>query len=185
MKKTIKIPIKINLLLFAIIFLFSACSNNNIKWKKIGDELVTLNLQSGDIIIKEKELTPLGLFGHSAIMKTANIVLDYPKLGEKSYEIDIRHWLEKNRDILVLRYKNFNPFFKEKLLENMDKYSSKNYKIIFDKTNNENFYCSQFIWYIYYKTAQEFGFELDLDSDSGFFVFPYDFINSKELFIVD
>ena len=51
--------------------------------------------------------------------------------------------------------------------------------------NTDGFYCSQYVWYIYYITAQEMGFELDLDSDGGSFVLPYDFINSPYLEIVN
>ena len=67
----------------------------------------------------------------------------------------------------------------------MDKYFGKNYKISSNKMNTDGFYCSQYIWYIYYITAQEMGFELDLDSDGGNFVLPYDFINSPYLEIVN
>lgn len=78
-----------------------------------------------------------------------------------------------------------NDFFRKKLIENIDKYSNKKYKIVFNKKNNDNFYCSQFIWYVYYKTAAELGFYLDLDSNKGLFIFPYDFINSQYLKIIN
>ena len=67
----------------------------------------------------------------------------------------------------------------------MEKYFGKYYKISSDKMNTDGFYCSQYIWYIYYITAQEMGFELDLDSDGGSFILPYDFINSPYLEIVN
>lgn len=173
--------------LISIISFLVSCSNNVQKsnWKKINENTIFLNLEPGDIIIKEKKATILELFGHSAIMKDERTVLDYPKIGKTSYEIDISYWLEKNRDILILRYKNMNDVFRKKLLENMKKYSDKSYKINFSKHNKNSFYCSQFIWYVYYKTAEELGFILDLDSDQGIFVFPYDFIKSENLYITN
>ena len=118
-------------------------------------------------------------------MKNDRIIVDYPKFGNKSYTTDIEYWLEEGRDILVLRYKDMNDEFKKRLVKNMEKYFGKYYKIHFNKLNTDGFYCSQYIWYIYYITAQEMGFELDLDSDGGSFVLPYDFINSPYLEIVN
>ena len=112
------------------------------------------------------------------------IVYDYPKLGEKSYAVDIDYWLEKDRKILILRYKNMTDEFRTKLLENMKKYFGKKYEISSNKNNTDGFYCSQYIWYVYYITAKELGYELDLDSDGGKYIFPYDFINSSFLNII-
>ena len=67
----------------------------------------------------------------------------------------------------------------------MKKYFGKSYRISSNRENTGAFYCSQYIWYVYYITAKEMGFELDLDSNGGNFVFPYDFINSPYLEIVN
>lgn len=168
--------------------LFIGCSNINSKqeyWKKIEKEKIELNLQAGDILIKEKEKNFLGMFGHSAIMKSDIEVLDYPKLGKKSYEVNINYWLQKDRKFLIMRYKNMDKRFKEQLLKNIEIYSKKPYRLSVKKTNDNGFYCSQFIWFVYFKTAQELGISLNLDANGGFVVFPYDFISSKELYIVN
>ena len=157
---------------------------DNFTWKKVEGSVIVLPLEAGDIIIKEKTVNPIGMFGHVAIMKDDRTVVDYPKFGNKSYTIDINYWLEKGRDILVLRYKDMNEEFKKRLIKNMDKYFGKNYKISSDRLNTDGFYCSQYIWYIYYVTAKEMGLELDLDSDGGNYVLPYDFINSPYLEII-
>ena len=78
-----------------------------------------------------------------------------------------------------------NDEFKKRLIKNMDKYFGKNYKISSDRENTDGFYCSQYIWYVYHITAKEMGFELDLDSDGGSYVLPYDFINSPYFEIVN
>ena len=186
---------KIKIIALISLLFLTACSSvqtttkyekkDNITWKEVKPPVIVLNLEPGDIIVKEKTLNPIGMFGHAAIMKNDRIIVDYPKLGNKSYTIDIDYWLEKGRDILVLRYKDMNDEFKKRLVKNMEKYFGKNYKISSDKMNTDGFYCSQYIWYIYYITAQEMGFELDLDSDGGNFVLPYDFINSPYLEIVN
>lgn len=170
-----------------LLFLFCSCSNlrKELNWKEIKENEVFLNLEAGDIIVKEKQFSLLGMFGHSAIMKDKRTVVDYPKLGEKAYEIDINYWLEKDRDILILRYKDMNELFKKKLLENIEKYKNKDYGINLNKKNSTSFYCSQFIWYVYYKTAQELGYYLDIDSNGGIFIYPYDFLESKNLEIID
>ena len=186
--------LKTILILISLIFL-TACSGvqtipkyekkDNVTWKKVEGSVIVLPLEAGDIIIKEKTVNPIGMFGHVAIMKDDRTVVDYPKFGNKSYTIDVSYWLEKGRDILVLRYKDMNDEFKKRLIKNMDKYFGKNYKISSDRENTDGFYCSQYIWYVYHITAKEMGFELDLDSDGGSYVLPYDFINSPYFEIVN
>ena len=186
---------KIKIIILISLLFLTACSSvktvpkyekkDNVTWKKVEGSVIVLPLEAGDIIIKEKTVNPIGMFGHAAIMKNDRIIVDYPKLGNKSYTIDIDYWLEEGRDILVLRYKDMTDEFKKRLVKNMEKYFGKDYKIHFNKLNTDGFYCSQYIWYIYYITAQEMGFELDLDSDGGNFVLPYDFINSPYLEIVN
>lgn len=185
--------LKIILVLINLIFL-TACSTvqtvpkyekkDNVTWREVEPPVIVLPLEAGDIIIKEKTINPIGMFGHVAIMKNDRTIVDYPKFGNKSYTIDINYWLEKGRDILVLRYKDMNDEFKKRLIKNMEKYFGKNYKISSDRLNTDGFYCSQYIWYVYYITAQEMGFDLDLDSDGGAFVLPYDFIDSPYLEII-
>ena len=185
---------KIKILILISLLFLTACSSvqtttkyekkDNVTWKKVEGSVIVLPLEAGDIIIKEKTVNPIGMFGHVAIMKDDRTVVDYPKFGNKSYTIDISYWLEKGRDILVLRYKDMNEEFKKRLIKNMDKYFGKNYKISSDRLNTDGFYCSQYIWYIYYVTAKEMGLELDLDSDGGNYVLPYDFIDSPYLEII-
>ena len=185
---------KIKIAILLSLILFTACSNipaapyekkSDFTWRKVTEETFITNLQPGDIVIKEKEVNPIGMFGHVAIMINERTLFDYPKFGYKSYYIDINFWLENGRDILVLRYKDMTDEFRERLIKNMKKYFGKSYSISSNRENTDAFYCSQYIWYVYYITAKEMGFELDLDSNGGNFVFPYDFINSPYLEIVN
>lgn len=155
-------------------------------WNMPNKKILYLDLKPGDIIVKEKEKNLLGLFGHVGIMKTDRFIVDYPKLGERISLSDINLWLEKNRKFIVLRYKNMNSDFQNALISKLNYYINlnKKYSITFAKNQDEYFYCSQFIWYLYYQTGLKFGLSLNLDSDNGPFIFPYDFIFSNELYIV-
>lgn len=170
-----------------ILIIFTACTSISKNIWGSSEILNVVNLQTGDIIIKEKEFNLFGIYGHSGIMRDGNILVDYPQYGSGINIFEIQDWIEKNRKIIVLRYIGMNEVFRQKLAEKIDYYikSNKKYGISLNKNTDKKFYCSQFIWYLYYKTAKELGFQLDIDSDRGFLVFPYDFINSKELKIVN
>ena len=171
-------------ILSSFLFIFVSCTNIpiNRKWQDI--RTVRSNrkeLRVGDIIIKNKLVkNPMGWYGHSAMVVKPDIMGDYPELGVGYYEIDTYSWLYEDRKVMVLRYKNFDEKFKKVFVENLKKYTDKGY-FIRGKKNPNSFYCSKYIWYIYYITAKELGYELDLDSDGGFMVFPYDLIGSKDL----
>ena len=92
--------LKTVLMLISLIFL-TACSSvqttpkyekkDNVTWKKVEGSVIVLPLEAGDIIIKEKTVNPIGMFGHVAIMKDDRTVVDYPKFGNKSYTINQKH----------------------------------------------------------------------------------------------
>ena len=109
---------KIKIITLISLLFLTACSSvqtttkyekkDNVTWKEVKPPVIILNLEPGDIIVKEKTLNPIGMFGHAAIMKNDKVIVDYPKFGNKSYTIDIDYWLEKGRNILVIRYKDTN-----------------------------------------------------------------------------
>ncbi len=172
------------ILLIGIILFFTSCANvpKEREWQPIKYVRDRNNeLQVGDIIIKNKILTePLSWYGHAAMVVDEDIIGDYPKVGVGYYEIDTYSWLYEDRNVMVLRYKNFDEKFKEVFIKNLRKYIDKGY-FISSKRSTGSFYCSKYIWYIYIITAEELGYTLDLDSDGGFIIFPYDFIGSEDL----
>lgn len=177
-----KKKIQLNLFFLISLFFLTSCSNiPNSSWTKINKRELFLDLKPGDILIKEKEFTIYGVFGHAALMKNNRYLIDYPMIGETSYEVPITYWLERNRDIIILRYKYMTEKFLNRLLINIDKYQGYPYSLTFNKKKSNGFYCSQYIWFVYYITAKELGFHLDLDSNDGFLILPYDFYNSKYL----
>lgn len=172
------------ILLFLCLLFFSCSTIEKKYWIDYKNKTVLSKLQTGDILIKEKEFNLYGIFGHAGIMENNIVVIDYPCFGENGYKINKKYWMEKNRKIIVLRYKYMNKKFKEGLLKNLKKYSYLKYGINLNKKYSEKFYCSQYIWYVYYKTALENGYQLDIDKDGGFIVFPYDLINLKMFNII-
>ncbi|WP_297407961.1 hypothetical protein [uncultured Cetobacterium sp.] len=166
------------MLILFLIITFSGCSSiKKSKWHSINKRNIYLNIEPGDILIKEKEFSIYGLFGHCGIMEDEDTVIDYPRIGQRGYKISLNYWLEMNRKILILRYKKMNNKFRKDLINNLKKYSFHNYAISFNKYNSHEFYCSQYVWFVFYKTAQENSFNLDIDKNGGLFVFPYDLIN--------
>ena len=115
----------------------------------------------------------------------------YVNVKDKTNHIDLTIYNELDdfaAEVLdsdnFLKYVNARREYLFEPEEAIKKYFGESYKIHTDKMDTNGFYCSQYIWYVYYITAKELGIELDIDSDGGIFVFPYDFINSPSLEIV-
>lgn len=169
-----------NSFLIFIMTILIGCSN--LKFEKSSDVVFNgRNLKIGDILIKRKGVDILSWFGHSGIIVSENMVGDIPKLGEKYYETNIEEWTKDNRDVIILRYKNIDEKFQKELLKDLNNYKNKYYKLNFNKNNTKGFYCSQIIWYLYKDVSIKNNNEIDLDSDRGIIVFPYDFIGSHQL----
>jgi hypothetical protein len=175
---------------FPLILLFagflSSCASLNQPWQAgpMMNEASPSKLQTGDIIITSKDWkNPISWFGHSAVMVNRDTVGEYPKLYYGYYETEIGLWLSHKKEFTVLRYKNFDADFRRVFLQNLQNARHKTYQIV-SKTNGENFYCSQYIWYLYWKTARDLGYELDVDKNGGFLVTPYDLLNSNYFYTV-
>lgn len=170
-----------SILLITDVFL-GGCSTNTAQfytWKN-HEQLyqVGQKLKVGDIIITSKDWTrPISWLGHSAVMISPTKVGEYPHLCSGYYETNAVFWLSQKTKFSVLRYKKFNPQFEAAFLKNLPETKYKRYKIV-KKTDNSGFYCSQYIWYLYWKTGKDLGYDLDIDKDGGYLVTPYDLLNS-------
>lgn len=174
------------IIIYLCFFIVGCSTIPKTAWKDIkNNEKIYLNLKAGDIIIKEKQFSFLGMFGHVGIMKNENLIVNYPKLGKNIEILDINYWLEKNRKFLVLRYLEMTPEFQKQLLFNLNYYIYKNfsYKIHLNKYSDNGFYCSQFIWFLYFKTAQDL--KINWNSKDSFIIFPYDFLEMRNFYIVN
>lgn len=166
------------------IILFTSCTSTKVErqWESTTRVRHRLEkLQVGDIIIKNKVFKrPMTWFGHSAMLVDIDTIGDYPRFFATYYEIDTYSWLYEDRDVIVLRYKHFDEKFKKVFLEKAKKYSGDKY-FLSSKNNTKTFYCSKYVWKVYLETAKELGYDLDLDSDGGLLVLPYDIMHSKDL----
>jgi len=172
---------KIFLIFLSFLFLQS-CSNFDQQWvldnpKKNRD---LKKIEFGDIILTEKNWkNPMSWFGHSAIMIDNYRVGEYPSPFEDYHEMDVIIWLAyKSNDYSVLRYKNFDEKFSRFFKKNLITFKNKKYCFT-DKKNPDSFYCSKFIWHLFWKTASDLGYSLDIDVSKGYFVTPYDLMHSK------
>lgn len=180
-----KAVISLSLLVFYLFL--SGCTSLDSKWLS-GDRTFKNNaskLKIGDIIVTSKDWkSPMSWFGHSAVMVSKYKVGEYPEPCYGYYETDIILWLRKKQDFTAVRYKNFDDKFKKAFLNNLPETKDKKYRLT-SKTDNSSFYCSQYIWYLYWKTAKDLGYDLDIDKDGGYLVTPYDLLNSNYFYKVD
>lgn len=176
---------KILLIFFSLFFL--GCSS--IPKKKWNSPAIIKNnfskLIPGDILIKKKGFGFLEYFGHCGILTEDNYIAEYPKIGYGLIFTPLEYWADGERKILVLRMKESSPEFISELLYQIYTDNEKPYKLFISKTNDSGYYCSQFIWNMYYKTSKKLEKTIDLDGDGGIIVFPYDFYSSKQLTTLD
>ena len=171
-------------------FLFvslAACSTMRVRHYKeywCGWQTLSYNreqLQTGDILVVKREYNPIGFVGHAAVVLEKGEIGEYPKVGSTYWKGPTYVWLYERSEMVVLRYRHFTPQFKERFLENAAKLKNGYWAFSLDKKNNQVFYCSQYVWYLYYASAKDLGYNLDLDANGGLLVLPYDFIGNDEL----
>lgn len=156
-----------------------SCSNiEKNQWTGVSKVLETgFEFEEGDILILNKLPNIYSIFGHSGIVLENGSVGEYPIYGYGFIEVGLADWLESSvdRKIVVLRAPNLTNEQKDILRESVDKYAFSKYGIFNKKMGTDEFYCSSFIWRIYYDMG------IDLDKDFTYFVVPYDFFNTKLL----
>lgn len=182
--KAIFFYIKHFITIIFFILSFTGCSNisKNIPWESTTAlKNNWYKVQVGDIIIKNIIPHPLGWLGHVGLVVTPLTIADYPQPFIGYQETNYEYWLDEKRDVVVLRYIGFNEKFKAQFLKNIEHFKNQTYWIGSYKKTYNTTYCSKYIWFIYYKTAKDLGYDLDLDRDGGYFVFPYDFLEVKNL----
>lgn len=168
-----------------LIIILTGCSNLNkkeIPWKKSKENLFYIdNLKTGDILLKKKVwYSPISWFGHSAVMISNSEVGEYPKFGKSYTQTDITDWFFDNKKVVILRYKFFDKNFEEEFLKNVKEYKRKVYKITLNKYDEKSFYCSKYIWFLFYKTSKKTGHKLDFKMKKKYIIFPYDLLEFEE-----
>ena len=132
--------------------------------------------EPGDILILKKKMNFHSEFGHSALVLEGGRVAEYPAYGYGYVEVGLNEWLEycSSREIAILRAP-LSDKQKIEFMQLIEEYSTAKYGVFNRKFGTEEFYCSSFVWRIYY----DLGF--DLDKDFKFLVLPYDFFKSEYL----
>jgi uncharacterized protein YycO len=140
-------------------------------------------VQIGDVIIKNKGISPLEWYGHVGVVVDQDNVGDFPLPFLGYFETPYQDWLDEDkRKVVLLRYKNFTKEFEKQFFKNIEKMRKSKYIVTLNKESLDYTYCSKYIWGLFNETSKDLGYgELDLDRDGGLMVFPYDFLEVKNL----
>ena len=173
-------------LLIAILltFLVISCQSIDPKYKWYQPEEVISKvdqLQPGDILILSKEPTIRSMWGHSAILNEEKKIVEFPSYSAGYSESPIYAWSKLKRKIAILRLKNVDDKFRSALFNEIDKTVTKPYGLTFDKNFDKRLYCSQFVYLVFKNAGKSTGRNVDLDSDGGGWVLPFDIMESPLL----
>jgi len=140
-----------------------------------------VQLQPGDVLILSKEPTIRSMWGHSAVLNEEKKIVEFPSYSAGYSESPIYSWSKLKRKIAIFRLKNIDDEFKSALFKEIDKTVTKPYGLTFDKNFDKRLYCSQFIYLIFKNAGKQVGRNVDLDSDGGGWVMPFDIMESPLL----
>ena len=173
-------------LLIAILltFLVISCQSIDPKYKWYQPEEVISKvdqLQPGDILILSKEPTIRSMWGHSAILNEEKKIVEFPSYSAGYSESPIYAWSKLKRKIAIFRLKNIDDKFRSALFNEIDKTVTKPYGLTFDKNFDKRLYCSQFVYLVFKNAGKDVGRNVDLDSDGGGWVMPFDIMKSPLL----
>ena len=173
-------------LLIAILltFLVISCQSINPKYKWYQPEEVISKvdqLQPVDILILSKEPTIRSMWGHSAILNEEKKIVEFPSYSAGYSESPIYAWSKLKRKIAIFRLKNIDDKFRSALFNEIDKTVTKPYGLTFDKNFDKRLYCSQFVYLVFKNAGKNTGRNVDLDSDGGGWVMPFDIMESPLL----
>lgn len=182
--RNIRTSLRKYLLLTLLSLMFISCQSINPKYtwytaKEIVDK--ASQLQPGDILILSKGATMRSMWGHSAVLNKDKKIVEFPSYSAGYSESPIYSWSMLKRKISVFRLKNIDDNFKEVLFDEIDKTITKPYGLTFDKDFDKRLYCSQFIYIIFKNAGNRTNRTIDLDSDGGGWVMPFDIMESPLL----
>lgn len=138
-------------------------------------------LRPGDILILSKGSRFREMWGHSVILNNDKKVVEFPGYFAGYQEVPLFSWADLERKISIFRLKGIDDEFKAELMKEIDLTVNKKYGITFDKDFDKRLYCSQFVYDVFKKAGQSTGKEIDLDSDGGNWVMPFDIMRSDLL----
>lgn len=150
--------------------------NSTDKWVgKPGDILIAaIDPDNTDI----NAITMGSVTTHSAFVDSdPKKVLELFQDGIENHEND---WRTRYKKFIVVRPKVDQKIISDAIAYGHTKIGTpfSYFSNMFDKTNIDKYYCSQFVWDCYFKSG------VDLDGNGGKAVFPYDFLRSDKVSIV-
>ncbi len=145
-----------------------------------GTQLV--DIQTGDILVTKNSRFMGWRNGHAGLVVDAEegLILEAVMLGTNTKLCDVKGW-EVYPSFLVLRLKE--EYQKYYSVQKAVDYAMENmvdipYYLFADLLKDKGTHCAHLVWYAYQETG------VDLDSDGGFLVTPYDIQNSPYLEVV-
>lgn len=179
-KKTVFLFIAISTTLFCQI------TDPNYKWYPVTELIKKANkLKTGDILVLSKQHTILQSQGHVAVINENMKIVEFPSFSIGYAESPIFAWYDEKRMVSVFRLKNIDDNFKNALFKEIDKTTTKTYGLTFNKNFDKRLYCSQFVYLVFKRAGIDVGRDVDLDSNGGKVVLPFDIMRSSLLENVD
>ena len=141
-----------------------------------------VDIQTGDILVTKNSRFLGWRNGHAGLVVDAKegLILEAVMLGTNTKLCDVKGW-EVYPSFLVLRLKEeYRKYYSvQKAVDYAMEYMVDiPYYLFADLLDDKGTYCAHLVWYAYQKIG------IDLDSDGGFLVTPYDLQNSPYLEVV-
>ncbi len=171
------------IMLFMILFLVSCESiDPNYQWYTPREVISKMDqLMPGDILILSKGSRFREMWGHSVILNDEKKVVEFPGYFSGYQEVPLFTWADLDREVAIFRLKGIDDNFRAELMKEIELTINKKYGITFDKNFDKRLYCSQFVYDVFKKAGKTTGREIDLDSDGGSWVMPFDIMRSDLL----
>ena len=154
----------------------------NYKWysaKEVIDK--SEKLQPGDILVLSKKSSLRSMWGHVAVLNEEKKIVEFPSYSNGYSESPLFVWQGIDRKISVFRLKGIDDNFKNALFEEINKTIYKPYGLTFNKNFDKRLYCSQFVYLVFKNAGKKVGRTIDLDSNGGGWVMPFDIMRSSLL----
>ena len=138
-------------------------------------------LQPGDILILSKRPTLRSMWGHAAVLNEHKKIVEVPSYFAGYSESPIYAWQNINRKVAIFRLKGIDDKFKSVLFKEINETITKPYGLTFHKNFDKRLYCSQFVYLVFKRAGEKTGREVNLDSNGGGWVMPFDIMDSDLL----
>ncbi len=173
---------KILLILIAVLFISCESIDSKYVWYTPQEVIAKADqLLPGDILILSKGSRFKEMWGHSVIVNTEGKIVEFPGYFSGYHEFPLYAWSNLDRKIAIFRLNGIDDNFRNNLMQEIDLTINKKYGITFDKDFDKRLYCSQFVYDVFKKSGINTGRTINLDSNGGTWVMPFDIMRSDLL----